>query len=69
MQDTASLDQDLNEMVLNGQALEAFEKYYSEDVVMQENSAEPVVGKEVFSFHKTWDVFAIPSATILGRIW
>jgi len=34
-------------MVLNGHALEAFEKYYSEDVVMQENSGDPVVGKKL----------------------
>jgi hypothetical protein len=27
---------DLNDMILQGNALEAFEKYYSDDVVMQE---------------------------------
>jgi len=43
---TAALDQQLNEMVLTGKALEAFEKFYAEDVVMQENSEEPRVGKE-----------------------
>lgn len=36
---------DLNAMVINGQALEAFEKYYHEDVVMQENEALPTVSK------------------------
>lgn len=46
MPDVATLDQELNQMVLNGQAMEAFEKFYSEDVVMQENSNEPVVGKD-----------------------
>ncbi len=30
---------ELNNMVLTGHALEAFEKYYHEDVVMQENDA------------------------------
>ena len=45
MQDVAALDHELNQMVLNGQAMEAFEKFYSEDVVMQENSTDPVVGK------------------------
>ena len=44
--DTAVLDQTLNDMVLSGKALEAFEKYYADDVVMQENSDEPRVGKE-----------------------
>jgi ketosteroid isomerase-like protein len=42
----AALDQALNEAILSGKALEAFEKYYAEDVVMQENSDEPRLGKE-----------------------
>ena len=37
---------DLNDMVLGGKALEAFEKYYHNDVVMQENENAPVIGKE-----------------------
>ena len=36
---------DLNNMVLQGKALEAFDKYYHEDLVMQENESTPVVGK------------------------
>jgi len=36
---------DLNSMILQGQALEAFDKYYHEDIVMQENDNEPVAGK------------------------
>lgn len=46
MSDSATLDRELNEMVLGGQAMEAFEKFYADDVVMQENSNEPVVGKD-----------------------
>ena len=46
MSDIEARDQELNQMVLDGQAMEAFEKFYSEDVVMQENSNEPVVGKD-----------------------
>lgn len=46
MSDVATLDQELENMILNGQAMEAFEKFYAEDVVMQENSNEPVVGKD-----------------------
>jgi ketosteroid isomerase-like protein len=42
----AALDKALNEAVLSGKALEAFEQYYAEDVVMQENSDEPRVGKD-----------------------
>jgi len=39
------LDEQLNAMVLNGQAMEAFEQFYADDVVMQENEKEPTVGK------------------------
>ncbi len=35
----------LNEMILDGSALEAFEKFYHEDVVMQEGAEEPFEGK------------------------
>jgi len=37
---------DLNDLVLNGKAVEAFEKYYDDNVVMQENESEPTVGKD-----------------------
>ena len=43
--DTAALDQQLNEMILTGKALEGFEKFYAEDVVMQENSEASRAGK------------------------
>lgn len=36
---------DLNELVLAGQPMEAFEKYYHEDVSMQENDAPPTLTK------------------------
>jgi hypothetical protein len=42
----AAADQALNEAILSGKAMEAFEHYYAADVVMQENSEEPRVGKE-----------------------
>jgi len=35
----------LNNMILNGQSLAAFEKFYAEDIVMQENDDAPTVGK------------------------
>jgi ketosteroid isomerase-like protein len=41
------LDQALNQQVLAGDIMGAFDKYYAEDVVMQENSTEPFVGKAV----------------------
>jgi len=37
---------ELNDMILNGKMMEAFEKFYADDVVMQENSEEPRVGKD-----------------------
>jgi ketosteroid isomerase-like protein len=40
------LDKQLNDDVLSGKAMEAFEKYYADDVVMQENSDEPRKGKD-----------------------
>lgn len=36
---------DLNELILQGKSLEAFEKYYDESVIMQENELEPTIGK------------------------
>jgi hypothetical protein len=36
---------DLNDLVLQGKSLEAFEKYYHDDVVMQENENPPTIGK------------------------
>lgn len=41
------LDKQVNDDVLSGKAMEAFEKYYADDVVMQENSEEPRRGKAV----------------------
>lgn len=37
---------DLNDLVLQGKALEAFEKYYHDDVIMQENENTPTIGKK-----------------------
>ena len=37
---------DLNDLVLQGRALEAFEKYYHDEVIMQENEKSPTIGKE-----------------------
>jgi ketosteroid isomerase-like protein len=45
--DVATLDRQLNEAILAGDILNAFEKFYATDVVMQENDSEPFVGKDV----------------------
>ncbi len=38
---------EMNDMILAGKAMEAFEKFYADDVIMQENSEEPRIGKKV----------------------
>ncbi|MEJ1236513.1 nuclear transport factor 2 family protein [Chryseolinea sp. T2] len=37
---------DLNQLVISGKLLDAFEKYYHDDVEMQENENSPVRGKD-----------------------
>lgn len=36
---------DLTNMILQGRTLEAFDRFYHDDVTMQENDAPPMVGK------------------------
>jgi hypothetical protein len=43
--DLAALERRLNEMILSGRGMEAFEEFYADDVVMQENFEPPCVGK------------------------
>jgi ketosteroid isomerase-like protein len=43
----AKLDHELNQAILSGDILNAFEKYYANDVAMQENDSEAFTGKEV----------------------
>jgi hypothetical protein len=38
--------EELNSLVLEGKALEAFDKFYHPQVVMQENENQPTIGKE-----------------------
>jgi len=45
--DVKALDDKVNQAVLTGGALDAFEEFYADDVVMQENSDPPFVGKDV----------------------
>jgi hypothetical protein len=35
----------INKMILSGQAMDAFDRYYADDVIMQENDQPPTVGK------------------------
>ena len=45
--DTAALDRKLNQAILAGDILNAFETYYADDVVMHENDSQPFTGKSV----------------------
>ena len=38
---------DLNKLVIEGKLMDAFEKYYHDDVSMQENNAAPTISKSV----------------------
>jgi ketosteroid isomerase-like protein len=42
---TAQLDRQLNEAVLKGDILHALERFYADDVAMQENDEPPTEGK------------------------
>ncbi len=46
MPDIAQLDAELNDMIRQGKALEAFERFYADDVVMMEND-QAFEGKDV----------------------
>lgn len=46
MTNLSTLINELNHLVLQGKTMEAFEQFYAEDVVMQENSEAPTIGKD-----------------------
>ncbi len=43
----SDLENELNQSITKGDFLKAFNKYYGDNVVMQENDAAPVTGKDV----------------------
>ncbi len=45
MSDLMRLERDLNTQVCRGDILGAFEQFYDDSIIMQENSEPPVVGK------------------------
>jgi ketosteroid isomerase-like protein len=45
MSELAALEAQLNQLILAGEPLAAFERFYSEDIVLQENTAPEIVGK------------------------
>jgi len=69
MSDLNQLDQELNEMILQGKILEAFDRFYAEDIVMEEEGEERV-GKEANREYEEQFVGALKefhSAEILSR--
>ncbi len=52
----------LNEMILGGKILDAFEKFYAADVVMQDNNYPPRVGKDENRVYEEAFVMALPSS-------
>jgi ketosteroid isomerase-like protein len=63
------LNHKLDQAILTGKALEAFDELYAEDVVMQENSDAPFVGK-AFNRNREIEFFSsiaeIHSAAVLS---
>jgi ketosteroid isomerase-like protein len=43
--DVASLDRQLNDQIVRGDILGAFDRFYADDVTMQENNEQPTIGK------------------------
>lgn len=69
MANIQELNQKLDQAILSGKALEAFDELYAEDVVMQENSDAPFVGK-AFNRNREIEFFSsiaeIHSAAVLS---
>lgn len=54
----------LNKMILEGKTMEAFEKFYDENVVMQENNMPPTIGKDA---NRKRELEAVSSITEFKR--
>jgi hypothetical protein len=67
MPDIAALDKKLNDAVLSGKAMEAFEELYDDNVVMQENSDAEFRGKD-FNRKREQEFFASVEAWHGGRV-
>ena len=64
MSDLRTTVDQLNQMILEGKTLEAFEKFYAEDVVMQDNDYPARVGKDVNrQYEVSFLLFGLPLAT------
>jgi hypothetical protein len=67
MANIAELEQQLNNAVLNGKAMEAFEELYDDSVVMQENSEPENRGKD-FNRKREQEFFASVEAWHGGQV-
>lgn len=67
MSNIAELDKKLNDAILSGKALEAFDELYDDDVVMQENTEAPYVGK-AFNRQREIDFFSSVEAWHSGKV-
>ncbi len=45
-QSLSECEQEINALILAGKAFDGFEKYYADNVTMQENTEPPTVGKD-----------------------
>ena len=67
MSNIAELDKYLNDSILSGKAMEAFEKVYDDDIVMQENTDAEYRGKD-FNRKREQEFFATVEAWHGGRV-
>ena len=76
MTNIAELDKKLNDAILGGKALEAFEELYDDNVVMQENSEPEFRGKNLnrqreqdfFQSVEAWHDGRVLSAAVHGDV-
>jgi hypothetical protein len=76
MSNIAELDKKLNDAILNGKALEAFEELYDDDIVMQENAEPEYRGKdfnrkreiEFFSSVEAWHGGSVLASAAHGDV-
>jgi len=72
MNDTKELVQDLAKMIGEGKIMEAFEKYYAENVTMQENETAHRVGKDAnraFEEAFVGGITEFRESKVLGITW
>ena len=65
----ADLVLQLNQLIISGKTIEAMERFYAENVTMQENDDSPRVGKLVCLEHEKSMLFSVKSlkSTLLNQ--